>query len=217
MSYFIAIAGNIGVGKSTLTERLGTKLGWEIYLEPTAENPYLADLYQDMQRWGFHSQVFFLTHRLEQHLELLQSKNTAVQDRSVYENAEVFARNLYEKDLLSERDWATYNRIYQNLINVLPPPHLIVYLRASVPTLLHRIARRGREYEKRIPKYYLAELNQLYDRWAQSFTVAPVLTVDTDRINFVEDEAALEALTEMITNRLPIQQLPIFRRPRSAV
>ncbi|MEK7532747.1 MAG: deoxynucleoside kinase, partial [Patescibacteria group bacterium] len=114
MSYFIAIAGNIGVGKSTLTERLGSKLGWEIYLEPTTENPYLADFYRDMRRWGFHSQVFFLTHRLQQHIDLLNAPNTVVQDRSVYENAEVFARNLYEKDLISERDWMTYQRIYQN-------------------------------------------------------------------------------------------------------
>src|SRR3989344_5565631 len=121
MPYFIAIAGNIGVGKSTLTKRLGEKLGWEIYLEPTTDNPYLADFYKDMKRWGFHSQIFFLTHRLEQHLALLQSGRTVVQDRSVYENAEVFARNLYEKDLMSERDWATYNRIYHNLIDLLPP------------------------------------------------------------------------------------------------
>lgn len=211
-SYFIAIAGNIGVGKSTLTERLGTKLGWEIYLEPTAENPYLADFYKDMRRWGFHSQIFFLTHRLQQHIELLNADNTVVQDRSVYENAEVFARNLYEKDLISERDWATYQRIYQNLIELVPPPNLIVYLRANLPTLLRRIHLRGREYERRVPTSYLAELNQLYDRWARTFTVAPILTVNTDKINFVEDEAALKELVQHIENALPVRQLPLFKK-----
>ena len=165
-----------------------------------------------MKRWGFHSQIFFLTHRLEQHLALLQSGRTVVQDRSVYENAEVFARNLYEKDLMSERDWATYNRIYHNLIDLLPPPNLIIYLRANVPTLLHRIDTRGREYERKVPRYYLAELNRLYDEWARTFTVAPVLTVNTDRINFVEDEGALVALTDMIESRLPVQELPLFKK-----
>ena len=212
MSYFIAIAGNIGVGKSTLTERLGTKLGWEIYLEPTTQNPYLADFYKDMQRWGFHSQVFFLTHRLQQHIDLLHAQNTVVQDRSVYENAEVFARNLYEKDLLSERDWQTYQQIYQNLIDLVPPPNLIVYLRATVPTLRRRIELRGREYERRVPTSYLAELNQLYDRWTRTFTIAPIMTVNTDTVNFVEDETALDTLVREIENTLPVRQLPLYRR-----
>lgn len=212
MSYFIAIAGNIGVGKSTLTERLGAKLGWEIYLEPTAENPYLADFYKDMRRWGFHSQIFFLTHRLQQHIELTHAANTVVQDRSVYENAEVFARNLYEKDLLSERDWNTYQQIYQNLIDLVPPPNLIVYLRAMVPTLRRRIELRGREYERRVPTSYLAELNQLYDRWTRTFTIAPIMTVNTDKVNFVEDENALEQLVREIENALPVRQLPLFKK-----
>ncbi|MEK7481148.1 MAG: deoxynucleoside kinase [Patescibacteria group bacterium] len=212
MSYFIAIAGNIGVGKSTLTERLGTKLGWEIYLEPTTQNPYLADFYKDMQRWGFHSQVFFLTHRLQQHIDLLHAQNTVVQDRSVYENAEVFARNLYEKDLLSERDWQTYQQIYQNLIDLVPPPNLIVYLRATVPTLRRRIELRGREYERRVPTSYLAELNQLYDRWTRTFTIAPIMTVNTDAVNFVEDETALDTLVHEIENTLPVRQLPLYKK-----
>lgn len=212
MSYFIAIAGNIGVGKSTLTERLGTKLGWEIYLEPTAQNPYLADFYKDMRRWGFHSQVFFLTHRLQQHIDLLNAPNTVVQDRSVYENAEVFARNLYEKDLLSERDWATYQQIYQNLIDLVPPPNLIVYLRATVPTLRRRIELRGREYERRVSTSYLAELNQLYDRWTRTFTIAPIMTVNTDNVNFVEDDNALEQLVREIENALPVRQLPLYKK-----
>lgn len=212
MSYFIAIAGNIGVGKSTLTERLGTKLGWDIYLEPTTQNPYLADFYKDMRRWGFHSQVFFLTHRLQQHIDLLNAPNTVVQDRSVYENAEVFARNLYEKDLLSERDWATYQQIYQNLVDLVPPPNLIVYLRATVPTLRRRIELRGREYERRVPTSYLAELNQLYDRWTRTFTIAPIMTVNTDKVNFVEDDDALDSLVREIENALPVRQLPLYKK-----
>ncbi|MEK7532182.1 MAG: deoxynucleoside kinase, partial [Patescibacteria group bacterium] len=133
-------------------------------------------------------------------------------DRSVYENAEVFARNLYEKDLISERDWATYQRIYQNLIELVPAPNLIVYLRANLPTLLHRIHLRGREYERKVPTSYLAELNQLYDRWSRTFTVAPILTVNTDKINFVEDEIALEALVSHIESALPVRQLPLFKK-----
>lgn len=210
MAYFIAIAGNMGVGKSTLTERLAAKLGWKAYLEPTTENPYLSDFYGDMHRWGFHSQIFFLAHRLKQHSELARAGVPVIQDRSVYENAEVFARNLYERGFLSERDWQTYQTIYQTLIALLPPPNLIIYLRATVPTLIHRIGSRGRDYEQKIDPNYLIELNRLHEEWAHSFTRAPILPVATDRINFIDNDAALERLVNTIVNTLPLQPLPLF-------
>lgn len=207
-NYFIAIAGNMGVGKSTLTERLATKLGWQAYLEPAADNPYLSDFYEDMHRWGFHSQMFFLAHRFKQHSELAQAGFSVIQDRSVYENAEVFAHNLYLRGFLSERDWQTYQTMYQTLIALLPPPNLIIYLRANVPTLLRRISRRGRDFEQKADPEYVAELNRLHEDWAANFTLAPMLRVNTDYVNFVEDDAALEKLCNSIVRTLPLQQLP---------
>jgi len=211
MPYFIAVAGNMGVGKSTLTDKLADKLSWERYLEPVAANPYLSDFYKNMKRWSFHSQMFFLTHRLQQHIKLIQSKNHVVQDRSVYENAEVFARNLYERGLMSERDWETYSNTYHLIVDLLPPPNLIVYLKASVSTLQRRISTRGRDYEQDVDPKYLEELNILYDKWASTCNIAPVLTVNTNRINFVENERALDDLSEKILTRVPIQTLPLYK------
>lgn len=215
MPEFIAIAGNMGVGKSALTNRLAAKLGWQPYLEPTEDNPYLSDFYEDMHRWGFHSQVFFLAHRLRQHSELIKSGGAVVQDRSVYENAEVFARNLFERGLLSERDWGTYQTIYQTLVALLPPPNLIIYLRANIPTLLNRIEKRGRDYERKVDPNYLLELSNLYDRWAETFNLAPILCVKTDHINFVEDDKALEKLAKDILSAIPHQPLPLFDKALS--
>lgn len=210
MTNFIAIAGNMGVGKSTLTLRLAKRLGLNSYLEPDAQNPYLSDFYNDMKRWGFHSQVFFLVHRLRQQAELIKEGTNVIQDRSVYENAEVFARNLYEQGILSDRDWQTYQIIYQTLITMLPSPNLIIHLRASVPTLLERIARRGRVYERAVEPEYLGDLNRLYDLWADTFHLTPILRVNTDKINFIEDDAALEKLVQDIIQLLPQKSLPLY-------
>src|SRR3990170_5770420 len=144
MKKFVAVAGNIGVGKSTLVALLCHRLGWQPFYEPVAENPYLVDFYADMRTWAFHSQIFFLTHRLRAHRQLLDHPTSAVQDRSVYEDAEIFARNLYERGHLGERDYRTYRQLYEVLTEFLPPPDLVLYLRASVDTLQQRIARRGR-------------------------------------------------------------------------
>lgn len=200
--YFITIAGNIGVGKSTLTTLLAEELGWEPYFEAVEENPYLADFYQDMARWSFHSQVFFLSRRLQQHHQLLQRPHSVIQDRSVYEDAEIFARNLYRQGRLGERDWQNYLELYRTLCVLLRPPHLVVYLRASVPTLLRRIASRGRGYEQSIAPTYLAQLNELYDDWAARFTLCPVLTVDTDNLDYVHRDADLGKITQKIQDRL---------------
>jgi len=200
--YFVAIAGNIGVGKSTLTERVARKLGWDPFYEAFEENPYLADFYRDMPRWGFHSQAFFLSRRLQQHYALMQHNKSDMQDRSVYEDAEVFACNLYKQGHMTDRDWRTYCDLYRTLCLLLTPPNLVVYLKASVPTLLRRIAQRGREYERSISADYLGQLNDLYDGWTASFTLCPVLTVETDNLDYVQHDEHLNQIVQRINDRL---------------
>ena len=200
------------MGKSTLTKKLGDLLGWNIFLEPAATNPYLKLFYKDMNRWSFHSQIFFLTNRLREHIDVAKATGTVIQDRSVYENAEIFARNLYENNLIAERDWQTYNNLYLNLLDLLPAPHLVVYLKANTPTLIRRIDKRGRSYERRVSQKYIRSLNRLYNQWAASFTAAPLLTIDTNRINFVENDAACEALAQKIITTLPLRRLPLYKK-----
>ncbi len=202
LKYFITVAGNIGVGKSTLVTLLTGKLGWRPVFESVSENPYLADFYQDMNRWAFHSQVFFLVRRLRQHADLLQQSGSIIQDRSVYEDAEIFAQNLYNQGHLSERDWRTYFDLYETLSLMLKPPDLVVYLRASTPTLRRRIAGRGRDFEREIADSYLQDLNELYDKWAASFILSPILTVDTDNLDYVQFDEHLEQIASRISNRL---------------
>jgi deoxyadenosine/deoxycytidine kinase len=162
MKKFIAVAGNIGVGKSTLVEMVCGRIDCQPFYEPVAENPYLADFYRDMQAWSFHSQIFFLTHRLRIHQDLVRTSGSVIQDRSIYEDAEIFALNLYLQGYLSQRDYETYRALYQAMNDFLPPPDLVIYLRASVSTLLHRISQRSRDYEKSIAPEYLHRLNDLY-------------------------------------------------------
>lgn len=184
---FIAIAGNIGVGKSTLTGLLSKHFGWEPFYEANAENPYLADFYTDMQRWSFHSQVFFLGKRLEHHHQLLQHPGSVVQDRTVYEDAEIFARNLYDRGQMSDRDYDAYHRLYAAISAFLPPPHLVIYLQASVDQLLTHIQRRGRAFERNISPDYLAQLNGLYEDWISRWTASPVLTIPMGGIDFMQN------------------------------
>lgn len=204
--HFITIAGNIGVGKSTLTTYLAHHLGWTPFLEGEAENPYLPQFYEDMNRWSFHSQIFFLSQRLQQHHRLLQQAGSVTQDRSVYEDAEIFARNLYLQDQMSQQDWQTYYLLYQTLSRLLRPPDLVVYLKASVPTLRRRIAQRGRHYEQSIAEAYLNRLNQLYDEWITGFKLCPVLTVDTDNLDYVQHDEHLQLIIDRIQERLHGQE-----------
>ena len=199
---FITIAGNIGVGKSTLVSLLAERLGWEPVFEAVAENPYLADFYADMRRWSFHSQVFFLSRRLQQHHDLLKQPYSIIQDRSVYEDAEIFARNLYQQGFMSQRDWQCYTELYQTLALLLQPPDLVVYLQASVSTLRRRIQQRGRAYEQGIEEAYLSQLNELYDEWATYFRLSPVLIVNTDNLDYVLHETHLDEIQMSIENRL---------------
>ena len=199
---FIAIAGNVGVGKSTLTRMLAARLGWEPFFEAVDDNPYLADFYQDMPRWAFHSQIFFLSRRLRHHHELLQREGSVIQDRSVYEDAEVFARNLYEQGAMGERDYRSYRELYEVLCAFLPPPDLVIYLRADVDTLLARIRMRGRAYEQDIDPAYLDRLNRLYDAWIEGFTLSPVLTIEAASMDFVAHKDHLDRIEAAVRDRL---------------
>ncbi len=210
MKHFVAVAGNIGVGKSTLVTLLSEKLGWKPFYEPVTENPYLADFYRDMRTWSFHSQVFFLTRRLRIHRQLLAHPTSAIQDRSVYEDAEVFALNLYRQGLFNERDYQSYHELYQVLVEFLPPPDLVIYLRASVPTLLERIKLRGRDYELRIEPAYLEQLNLLYEEWIARFSLCPILTVPADDLNYVSNAGHLDLIVCKVEEKLMGKEEVIF-------
>ncbi len=210
MKKFVAVAGNIGVGKSTLVAMLCQRLDWQPFYEPVAENPYLADFYRDMRAWAFHSQIFFLTHRLRTHRQLIDHPTSAIQDRSVYEDAEVFAQNLYRQGLITDRDYGAYRELYQVLCDFLPPPDLVVYLRASVPTLLKRITQRDRDYERQITAVYLGQLNELYEDWTSHFSLCPVLTVPADDLDFVAHPRHLELIVRKIEEKLTGKEEVVF-------
>jgi deoxyadenosine/deoxycytidine kinase len=210
MKRFVAVAGNIGVGKSSLVLLLARHLGWDPFFEPVGENPYLADFYRDMRSWSFHSQIFFLSKRLRAHRQLLDHPTSAIQDRTVYEDAEIFAYNLSLQGDMSERDHQTYRELYDALTQFLPPPDLVIYLRASLPTLLDRIALRGRDYEQQIPPEYLTQLNNLYENWIGNFKLCPVLTVPADRLDFVAYGSHLDLIVTKIRDKLAGQEEVVF-------
>jgi deoxyadenosine/deoxycytidine kinase len=210
MKKFVAIAGNIGVGKSTLVDMLCRHMDWEPFYEPVTENPYLADFYSNMDQWAFHSQVFFLTHRLRAHYQLAQHPDSVVQDRSVYEDAEIFARNLFVQGHIQERDYRTYRDLYETMMRFLPPPDLVIYLRASVSTLLNRIASRGRDYEQTIAPDYLRSLNNLYEEWIDNFVLCPVLTVPADDLDYVAHPGHLRLILEKVQDKLTGKEEVVF-------
>jgi len=206
--HFVAIAGNVGVGKSSLVGLLAGKLSWTPFYEAVDENPYLSDFYRDMRTWSFHSQVFFLSKRLRHHRRLLDHPSSVLQDRSVYEDAEIFAKNLYRQGNMDERDYRVYRELYEVLTLYLPPPDLVVYLRADVPTLLKRIHLRGRDYERNISAAYLSSLNDLYEEWVAGFDLCPILSVPADDLDYVNHDAHLDLVTSMITSRL-VSEFPM--------
>jgi deoxyadenosine/deoxycytidine kinase len=185
-------------------------MSWAPFFEPVAENPYLADFYKDMQAWAFHSQIFFLTHRLRAHHQLALYPTSVIQDRSVYEDAEIFAHNLFLQGHIRTRDYQTYHELYQTLIEFLPPPDLVIYLRASVPTLIQRIGMRGRDYEQAIPPDYLTSLNNLYETWIANFTLCPVLTVPADDIDYVAHSGHLDLISLKVEEKLTGQEEVVF-------
>ena len=212
MEKFVAVAGNIGVGKTTLVQKLCDNLDWTPFFEPESENPYLADFYQDMHAWAFHSQIFFLTRRLRAHKNLYLHPGSVIQDRSVYEDAEIFAHNLYQQQQIGERDYQTYQELYQVLVEFLPPPDLVLYIRASVPTLQHRIKQRGREYEEQIDPAYLEQLNLLYEQWIEDFSLCPVLTIPGDDLDFVANNGHINLIIEKMQEKLMGKEIVVFTK-----
>jgi deoxyadenosine/deoxycytidine kinase len=210
MKKFVAVAGNIGVGKSTLVALLCQRLNWQPFYEPVADNPYLADFYKDMSSWSFHSQIFFLTHRLRAHRQLLDHPTSVLQDRTVYEDAEIFAENLYRQGLIHPRDYHTYRELYEVLTDFLPPPDLVLYLLSSVPTLLSRISHRGRDYERQITFEYLSQINILYEEWIARFSLCPVLTVPSDDLDYVANSRHLNLIVEKVQEKLTGKEVVIF-------
>jgi len=184
---YLAISGNIGTGKSTLIEFLTQHFSIRPLFEPNEQNPFIADFYADMPRWAFHSQVFFLIQKFKLHQEMANASSPVVLDRTIYEDAEIFATNLARTGILSGREYETYWSLYQTLVALLRPPDLLIYLRCSLDTIRRRIAQRGRPEERALPDDYLKRLNRLYDRWFTRYDRSPTIVIRTDRIDYVSD------------------------------
>ncbi len=199
---FCAVAGNIGSGKSSLTGLLAERFAWRAYYEHVENNPYLPDFYADMGRWSFHLQVFFLSKRFQHHQEILAAPESVIQDRTIYEDAEIFARNLHENGRMDRRDYDNYRELFRVMTQFLAPPDLLIYLRTSVPVLEERIRSRGRDFERSIPTEYLEQLDRHYEEWIARWSASPVLIVDTDSRNLVDEEAELEAVARRVQRRL---------------
>ena len=206
----ILVAGNIGAGKTSLTERLGARLGWQTAFESVADNPYLSDFYEDMKTWSFHLQVFFLGHRAEQHLNLARDPQSAIADRSIYEDAYIFARALHHLGNISERDYHAYHRVFDLLTKSLPSPDLLIYLKCPVSVLMERISQRGREIESGITPEYLSLLESFYDDWLATFDICPVLTIPSDDLDFVHKPRHLGIVVQHIQDKLAGKEVIIF-------
>ncbi|MFN2289842.1 MAG: deoxynucleoside kinase [Anaerolineae bacterium] len=207
---FVLVAGNIASGKTSITERVGGRLGWRTAFESVADNPYLADFYADMLKWSFHLQIFFLGHRAEQHLELARAPESAIADRSIYEDANIFAGALYHLGNLSERDYQAYRHVFDLVTAGLPRPDLLLYLKAPVRVLLERINRRGRSMETGITAEYLSLLETLYEEWIQAFDLCPILTLRTDDLDFVHRPEHLAIVVQRIEDRLAGKEEVVF-------
>lgn len=203
MNYFITVSGNIGAGKTTLVGNLCSRLGWTPYFEPEQHNPYLDDFYKDMEAWAFHSQIFFLIKRLQAHKNISIQKGSVIQDRSIYEDGSIFAYSLYKTKKINARDYHTYLELYGTLVEFLPAPDLMIYIQASVSTLVARIKQRGRGYETDIDPDYLAQLNSLYEQWAKNLTLCPVLALKGDELDFRTNSEHYSMIQDEIHAILP--------------
>lgn len=195
---FVVVAGNIGSGKTTLTKKLSERLGWKPHFESVQDNPYLADFYADMSRWSFPLQVYFLTHRFNTHKEIEALPASSIQDRSIYEDANIFARSLYDQGKLDERDYTNYRNLYESMIQYLSPPTLMIFLKRSIPKLQERIKQRGRDYEQAIPVEYLTSLNEYYDDWYANYNLGKSLIIETDELDFLDNEEHFDRLVKRI-------------------
>jgi deoxyadenosine/deoxycytidine kinase len=200
--HLVVVAGNIGVGKTSLTERIGSRLGWWTGYESVTDNPYLADFYGDMRTWSFHLQVFFLGHRAEQYMEAARDSRSAILDRSIFEDFHIFARALHHMGDLAERDYLAYRRLFELVVDGMPRPHLLIYLKAPVNVLMDRIRRRARNMETGITPDYLSLLDSFYDEWLGAFDLCPVLTIRTDDLDFVHQQKHLDTVVGHIQEKL---------------
>lgn len=206
----VLLAGNIGVGKTSLTERIGERLGWKTAYESVADNPYLPDFYENMRDWSFHLQIYFLGHRAEQHIYLANHPQSAIIDRSIYEDAHIFARALYHMDNIRERDYHAYLRLYHLIVQNLPKPDLLILLQAPVAVLMERIRRRARNIETGIDEAYLSLLARFYDEWIQGFDLCPVLTIRSDDLDFVHKDEHLDIVVQRVKDKLAGHEEMIF-------
>jgi deoxyadenosine/deoxycytidine kinase len=203
-TYLIGIAGNIGVGKTTVTQKLADSMGWDPYFESVIDNPYLDDFYQDMNRWSFNLQIYFLSHRFRSQKEIIEAGRNAIQDRTIYEDVEIFARSLYEQGFMNDRDYSCYRDLFYNMVPYLPTPKIIIYLRASVDTLMNRIQHRGRDFERTIDRGYIEYLNKAYERWiARAKSEFEILTINADETDFVNGDNDLNELIAQIQEFCP--------------
>lgn len=200
--YFVSVAGNIGSGKSSLTQLVAKEFGWQPYYESVHNNPYLSDFYDNMKRWSFQLQVYFLSHRFNTHKKIIDSKKSVIQDRSIYEDVEIFARNLYLMGRMEARDYSNYRNLFYEMVDFLKPPDLIIYLKANVNTLLKQITSRGRVFEKTIEKNYLKRLNRSYGQWISNYKLGKVITIDTNNIDFVNNRKHFDIIINKIIKRL---------------
>jgi deoxyadenosine/deoxycytidine kinase len=206
----VLLAGNIGVGKTSLTERIGERLGWKTGYESVADNPYLPDFYEDMRDWAFHLQIYFLGHRAEQHIYLANLPESAILDRSIYEDAHIFARALHHMDNLNDRDYHAYRRLYNLVVKNLPKPDLLIHLEAPVSVLMARIRRRARNIETGISEDYLALLERFYNEWIEGFDLCPVLTIRSDDLDFVHKDEHLDIVVQRIKEKLAGREEMVF-------
>lgn len=198
----VAIAGNIGAGKTTLTEMLARHFGWDVHYENTENNPYLSDFYMDMKRWSFNLQVFFLSSRYQQVLKILQGNRTVIQDRTIYEDAFIFAPNLADMGLMERRDFENYLTLFQSIVSQVKAPDLLIYLKASIPTLVEHIQLRGRDYEGNISLDYLKRLNDRYDNWINSYKEGKLLVINVDNLDFSTNQEHSAKVLEMVQAEL---------------
>jgi deoxyadenosine/deoxycytidine kinase len=198
----VAIAGNIGAGKTTLTEMLAKHFGWEVHYENTENNPYLSDFYMDMKRWSFNLQVFFLSSRYQQVLRILQGNRTVIQDRTIYEDAYIFAPNLADMGLMERRDFENYLTLFQSIVSQVKAPDLLIYLKASIPTLVEHIHMRGRDYEGNISIEYLKRLNERYENWISSYAEGKLLIINVDNLDFSSNKEHASKVLEMVQAEL---------------
>lgn len=210
---YVTVCGNIGAGKTSLVKLLCAEFGWQPYFETVFDHPYLDDYYKDMPRWGFHTQIFFLTQRLRQQQEIAQIPVSVCQDRSIFEDHEIFAKSLWHLGIMSQRDYGAYRLLFDTISPYITRPDLLIYLRCSVPTLQERIARRSRECESTITDDYLAHLNERYEEWMQHFDLCPVLMVDGDRLDFVQRDGDLQFIFEQVRRALAGEIPPPVYQP----